>query len=357
MDSIFVREMAAEGFESNSLSPNSLADSYDVLGMPTPLNSYLAKSAMQMGLNLSGVIKFSDYSSLYEDLVSDDQLIYAGPSEFENYILAYQNMTINYFHNFYELTGSDVFELEQRIQIFANEIFSNHQRHPLFFVIGIGHLVGENSIFSKLKKMGVEIRNLGKGEPSDKIEEYYHSTEYEKEWSKISGQKYPFALISVNQVPTFFEGDFAEAHVSYSSMEGLGYMTMVIPDPKMELDSMFNVLSDSFSKRGKERQVDIRTVGERDVYATTVIDSIAYSINMFKENNYLIFQMIVGISQKAMSSPTIDKYISGIKIVEQGVSEWTLDTTKVGMMQYYFLENSLYRNFHEQKRICGLWRY
>lgn len=338
---IFEETEASDGVKDDfDVSELNFSDFYAIDGKPTYLDAYLGKVALELDIPIKGIFEYEEYENLYDGLDAQELTFNSNSNkeEMSEYVSAYKNKNLDYFLDLFAVSTTDPFKIAFRNDLYASEFDELHNKQPLFFTIGIGHLIDSNSIFNKLKALGYSVRNVGKGKPTKQLEEIYSKFNKSNNWDTVHGSNYAYTLKTPPNFITFLQDDILEISVSFSTLEGLIYCSMVVPDPGISEDEFYEKVSTGFVNT-KNLTNDIIELNGRTIYRVKTIASdtlAAMQFNFIKENNHFIIAMLIGLSSEAFQSETIPYFIENAKMSVQEKTTWSLQKSEFGNLQYYF---------------------
>ena len=325
------------------ISRLNFSDFYAIDGKPTYPDAYLGKVALELDIPLKSIFEFDEYEELYDGLNAQEITFNAqsNPQDLSEYVAAYKSKNLDYFLDLFEVSTIDPFKIAFRNDLYASEFDELHSKQSLFFTIGIGHLIDTNSIFNKLKVLGYSVRNVGQGKSTNELQELYNRFNKSNNWETVQGSYYAYTLKSPLNFITFLQDDVLEINVSYSTLDGLMYCSMVVPDPGISENEFYEKVSTSFLDT-KELTNETFELNGRNIYRIETIASdtlAAMQFNFIKEDNHFIIMMLIGLSSEALNSKTIPYFIENAKIVVKEKKKWSLQKSELGNLQYYFPED------------------
>nr|MBX2876636.1 TraB/GumN family protein [Saprospiraceae bacterium] len=322
-------------------SGNPFLEGLSIDGGPTLLDNYLYQAASNLGLKIKGLEPLDAVKDFNDDAWQEA----GGHSVKERF-----NRVIEKFLagdsldmvRYFEGEGSywqKVLEVKRRNGVQAKSFIKSARSGSTFGVLGIGHLIGRGGVLELLKKRGYQVRRVGDGKKSDKIQAAYRLPTDEP-WYTLEDAELGINLRSNADVSLKTDRNFHKGHYSIASNQGLIFFSGFLPKyGALEVD-LVQLFKESFFEESTAFTLDSSRVenGVSIHFASGVANKMPFRAQLVEGSRILVFQWVFGFAERSLLSSSVDRYFKGLTLASFPMSNWKMQHSALGGFNYLFPE-------------------
>ena len=317
-------------------NPSSIFEDMNPEGMPTFLDLYLYRAAMGLGLSPHGLERIDDQIDLMEALGEYDMGTSRNSRGYEQTVEAYTGGNSAYIEQLMS-QGDDLLEMEQRNQIQAKSFVKLAKTAPTFAVVGVGHLLGEQSVLEILENEGYLIEQVGRGKPTKQIDSLYALPKTQG-WNELTFPQTGTSLLSNLKIDLIPIDNKGFLHMSIEMELGLIYVSAVFNTPgqspeELAKKSQYEFFPDT-SKLVVEKERMENGMKIRDF--SNFSDKNSFRARIATGNEQMGIQLVVGFASSSLQHPHVDHYFEGITYKRPDILELNTQYIPVGAFEYLF---------------------
>ena len=325
---------------------NGIQETFNLKGKPTFLDAYLFEAGLNMGLSGHGLEDFNQHFSLLDNMpaIMQESGFDRNSPELEKMIKIYLNDKGTELEE-YVIKNNERLEkllkLNSRNELQLNSFKDLAKNGSTFAIVGAAHLIGEGGLIEMLSSQGFNVRKVGGGKNTDKIQRAYENRG-NKGWKEVESRKFPFSYQTRSLIPSKDFKGLAELSLTTDLRKGLIYMLMSFPSFLANPEALENQFMSEFAG-GKSLKKSL--LNDSDTLRVAEFGGLSKGfparIRITSTAEVSVIQFVLGFSEKALETPETDFFLSGLNFTPQKPkdSNWKKRISDDGSLAYYFPES------------------
>lgn len=316
VDKLFADNVSSDEEEE---ADDDWLDLYDPHGYASTIDGYLYRVAKSLGKEIDGLEKPDSDLVLQDDLPNQWRATY-GDDEYESFVRMMmpgnKDVLLAQYAEYYETLSGDVLLRHEQQLTSIKRLMA---QKSYFFTVGISHLVGTESLITRLQEEGYTLRKVGYGKPTTDLTDIYESGVLTVDTCRGEVADYSYLAAGSSPCHSLFPG----TEVSFGLDIGHGLLTAVMAvDLRYSDDSNFDLEAFAASYGGEGSNL---TLTDRETHLDGFIileDTVRHQcIQVGRSGNLVILQMLQGFNATSLETRAAELFFKSLQVPTDALTE------------------------------------